>query len=298
MSLLRQSVNFVNDIKSTVNRVTSAVNTAGSAINTVRGTINTLQNFASDPIEFITNNRLQNFPIGAEVQQRNFTSASWNLSAGSAGNDWRVRLHMPSSAPGFTTSPILEPLYNSGNSMVFPVTPQVMVVHTAAYNQLSPVHTNYPFQVYQNSTVEEFTVNGEFPVENEADGRYWIAAVHFLRSVTKMYYGESNTRGAPPPVVHMSGYGDFVFNRLPVVVKMFTLDLPTDVDYLQVPVSGDVNFELDIARNSPPGGYTYVPTLSRISISLAPAYSRDRVRQFSLETYVNGGYIGNDSGFV
>lgn len=288
---LRSILNVVNTVNSVANRV-------GSAANRINRTANVFQNFASDPVSFVTSNRLQGLPIGAETQQFDFTSASWGLSSQSIGNDWRVRIHMPSTSAQFDNSPILSPLRESGNSMVFPTTPTVNVIHSANYNALQPVHTNYAFQVYQSSNVEDITITADFPVENEADGRYWIAAVHFLRSITKMFYGASSNKGAPPPLVHLSGYGDFVFNRVPCVVKMFTVDLQKDVDYIQVPIGAGVNLGSQFERQTVPGGYTYVPTLSFLSVTLAPTYSRDQSRQFSLDTFVKGGYIGNDKGYI
>lgn len=287
-----------NAVTSLLNTVGSVANQIGSAVNTVNSTVSTFQNFASDPVGFVSANRLQGFPSGAESQSFQFTSASWGLSSQSLGNDWRVKIHLPSGAANFDSSPILNPLRETGNSMVFPTTPTVNIIHSASYNALQPVHTNYPYQVYQNSQVEDINITCDFPVENEKDGAYWIAAVHFLRSVTKMYYGASSNKGAPPPLVHLSGYGDFVFNRVPCVVKMFTVDLQKDIDYIQVPIGSNVNLGPSFERQAVSGGYTYVPTLSFISVTLAPTYSRDQSREFSLDTFINGGYIGNNKGYI
>lgn len=285
-------------LRQLANTVGTTASQIGSALNTVNGIRSTVQNFASDPVGYVTTNRLAGLPIGAETQQRQFTSAAWNLSSGSLGNDWRVRINLPSGAANFDNSPILAPLKETGNSMVFPTTPTVNIIHSANYNALQPIHTNYPYQIYQSSQVEDITITADFPVENESDGAYWIAAVHFLRSVTKMYYGASNNKGAPPPLVHLSGYGDFVFNRVPCVVKLFTVDLQKDVDYIQVPIGGTVDLGPNFERQGVPGGYAYVPTLSFISVTLSPTYSRDQTRQFSLDTFINGGYIGNSKGYI
>lgn len=285
-------------VTSLLNTVGSIANQVGSAANTVNRTISTFQNFSSDPVGFVSSNRLQGLPIGAESQQYKFTSASWGLSSQSIGNDWRVKIHLPSGAAQFDSSPILSPLRESGNAMIFPTTPTVNIIHSASYNALQPVHTNYPYQVYQSSQVEDINITCDFPVENESDGRYWIAAVHFLRSVTKMYYGQSSNKGAPPPLIHLSGYGDFVFNRVPCVVKMFTVDLQKDIDYIQVPIGNNVDLGTNFERLNVSGGYTYVPTLSFISVTLTPTYSRDKTREFSLDTFINGGYIGNDRGYI
>lgn len=284
---------FLNTVRSVASKVGSAVDSFNQAKKTV-------QNFSSDPVANSSANRLQGLPPGAEGEQLQFTSASWSNSSSSAGNDWRVKIHVPSGAAGFDNSPILTPLRQSSNALIFPTTPTVNIIHSANYNALQPVHTNYPFQVYQSSSVEDINITCDFPVENEADGAYWIAAVHFLRSITKMYYGaDQSNKGAPPPLVHLSGYGDFVFRRVPCVVKMFTVDLQKDVDYIQVPVGGaGIDLGSQFERQNVPGGYTYVPTLSFISVTLTPAYSRDQTRQFSLDTFINGGYINTDKGFI
>jgi hypothetical protein len=244
--------------------------------------------------------RLGGLPVGAEETYESYTPVAWSEGTESSGIDWRVRLHLPTGIASFANSPILKPLYESSNSMVFPTTPQILVAHAANYNNLSPTHSNYAHPIYQSSSIEDITVTAEFPVENEADGRYWIAAVHFLRSATKMFYGNSGNLGAPPPLLHLSGYGDFVFDRVPVVIKLFTLDLPDSVDYIQVPISDSVDLAStpELARVNVPGGYSYVPTLSRINVTVQPTYSRDTTRRFSLDTFVQGGYIGKGQGII
>jgi hypothetical protein len=254
----------------------------GQAVNTrTGGLVDT-----SDPAAFMSTTRSASLPVGAESPTQTYTTGSW---ASDTGEDWRVRISLP-ALPGYDSSPILAPLRNSNNSMVWPITPQVILNHSASYNSLTPVHSNYSYPIYQNSHLEDIQIFGEFPVENEDDGRYWIAAVHFMRSITKMYYGvNSSLRGAPPPVVKLNGYGGFIFKDIPVVVKLFTVDLPNSVDYIKVPISNSVS--LDLGSNITVGDFAYVPTLSTISVQLALAPSRDSVRQFSLESFIKGDYI-------
>ena len=61
-----------------------------------------------------------------------------------------------------------------------------------------------------------------------------LAVIHFFRSVTKMFYGQDAERGAPPPLVYLSGFGPYQFNGHPCVVKSFDYNLPIDVDYVRV----------------------------------------------------------------
>jgi hypothetical protein len=104
-----------------------------------------------------------------------------------------------------------------------------------------------------------------------------------------MFYGSSTNLGAPPPIVYLSGYGDFIFNKVPCVVKQFTMDLRNDIDYIKVPING--GFSSDNNSSS----YSYVPVLSTLNITVAPIYSRDDVSQFNLDEFAKGGYIGQQS---
>lgn len=192
--------------------------------------------------------------------------------------DWRVRLSLPTN---FKSSNILAPIQET-NGLVWPYTPQIFVTHSAGYTPVKPVHSNYPFFAYQNSQVDQFAITGDFTVENSVEGAYWIAAVHYLRSITKMAYGNTDHQGSPPPVVRLNGYGDYVFKDVPVVIVNFSVELSQDVDYIKVPGLGAYG--------------SYAPTRSNIQATVQPLYSRRAVEQFSLRKFVNGGHIGD--GFI
>lgn len=282
--------NFLEKVGDVVNKVDNAFDNLSQGINKVNRTLNAFDAFVDDPFGFVSRQRRGSIPYGAEPIQPVLQSANF-LPDNGIGDDWRVRLHIPATPTEFRTSPVFAPLMRSNSSLVFPTTPQILVTHSANYSNIQPTHTNYPYPVYQSSQVEDITITGEFPVENEADGAYWISAVHFLRSITKMFYGEGSAKGAPPPRVALSGYGDVIFDRTPVIVKMFSVDLPAGVDYIKVPFS-----ETNFVNTGAPGTYTYVPTLSTLNITVQPVYSRDKTRQFNLTDYANGAYIGTDNG--
>lgn len=206
--------------------------------------------------------------------------------------DWRVKLGLPGSiADGTLLAPLIET-----QGLVFPYTPTIIIQHTANYNALQPVHSNYPYYNYQNSQIDDMVITGDFFVENAVDARYWIAMIHYLRTVTKMAYGQtpSPLAGSPPPVVRLTGYGEYVFPNVPVVVKNFTVDLPADVDYVKTQVSGEVTQDT-IGQYS--GKVGWVPTQSLVSVTVAPVYSRAKTSQFNLNSFVNGDYLGDgDSG--
>jgi hypothetical protein len=157
-----------------------------------------------------------------------------------------------------------------------------MTISTKAnYSPIDPVHNNYTFQAYKNSSVEDITIAGDFSCETETDAQYWIEATTFFKAATKMFYGNSENAGNPPVVCNLSGYGPAVLNSVPIIIKSFSVDLPEDVNYVKC----NTNF-----------GTSWVPIVSKISITVAPIYNRTRLRQFSIQQYVAGdmsmkGYI-------
>jgi hypothetical protein len=282
--------NFLDTVAENVNKVSSTVQSARNFVDMVR-----------DPAKLISSIRSRSIPSGAVPQGRRTVNGSFVVADQKDGQDWRVRIHLPAQPSTFETSKILQPLVKSNGSMVFPTTPQILVTHGANYNMMHPVHTNYAYPVYENSMVEDITISGEFPVENEADGAYWIASVHFMRSITKMFYGEGDLQGSPPPRCALSGYGDFIFDQMPIVIKMFSIDLPNNVDYIKVPIDGEIYQDAILRQQGyvpKTSTYTYVPTLSTINITVAPAFSRDATRQFNLTDFINGDYVGNGGGFI
>lgn len=220
-------------------------------------------------------NKTSNAPKDGVRQVREGATAKW----ASYDADWRVKLGYKSG----TYNDILAPLSNTGG-MIFPYTPTVIINHTANYDSLHPVHSNYPFYAYQNSQVDQITITGQFVQQTAADAEYWVAAIHFLRSASKMAYGQSTNQGNPPPLLKLDGYGQFVFNNIPVILQTFMVDLPQDVDYIETSFGG--------------GGTTHVPVNAQISITVVPQYSRSKVEAFSLDKYVSGGYLKSGEGYL
>ena len=240
--------------------------------------------------------------IGAVKKVKESAPAGFKKST---EQDWRVKLSIPTIEP-FKSSALLSPLRHTGG-LVFPYTPSIIVSHSANYNAIAPTHTNYPYYAYQNSQVDQLVITGDFFVQNGLEAQYWVAALHYLRSMSKMFFGgEADTIGAPPPVAKLNGYGDHIFNNVPVIVTQFTTDLPQDVDYIATGFSTGKEKKRQVG---PGGQYTetyadgklmtgWAPTQSLITVTVQPVYSRSEIAQFSLNKYVNGGYIADGKGFI
>lgn len=272
-------------------------------------TVDKISKLARDSVQAISDGaegfmkgiRSRTIPKDGEPDELQVTSAKW--ASDPNGKDWRVKLSVP-NIDSFQKSPILEPLVATGG-LAFPYTPTIIMSHAASYSAITPVHSNYPFFAYQNSQVDAMTLTGQFYCQNDLEGLYWIGALHYLRSITKMFYGAGTNQGAPPPVVKLNGYGDYVFKDVPCIVTNFTLDMPTDVDYIAVDMEflGEWNEFEDIASGadltSTSGNKSYVPTESQMTVTIQPIYSRALVEKFSLDKFAKGGYLGsNNKGFI
>jgi len=228
------------------------------------------------------------------------TMAKW--SGRTDKTDWRVRLQIPQGADAVYNSilannDLLAPLIPS-RGIFWPLTPAVVIQHSANYNPLAQTHSNYPFQAYQNSQVDSLNVIGEFPVQNSDDAKHWVATVNFLRTITKMYFGKEENgpslKGNPPPIMHLSGYGDHVFNKVPVIVNTFNVELRPGIDYISTKQS-DIYSQrpgnLDVL-NQDGSSQSWAPTLSNISVLVTPIYSRESIKNFSLAEFARGELSG------
>lgn len=152
-----------------------------------------------------------------------------------ANGDWRVRIRIaPNSNYLYNDSNpgILTPL-KASDGVIFPYTPSIQTTYNANYDVAELTHSNYRGQFYKNSNVGDINITGIFTAQDTAEAEYMLAVIHFFRSVTKMFYGQDAQRGAPPPLVYLFGLGQYQFNNHPCVVRSFSYNLPTDVDYIR-----------------------------------------------------------------
>ena len=264
-----------------------------------------------------------------KAQQQAAISAQTNQAS---QGDWRVRLSLApgsdylynDSTPGGQQG-ILAPLKVT-DGVIFPYTPDISTTYRATYSPYDLTHSNYRGYFYQNSYTDIINVRAVFTAQDTAEANYMLAVIHFFRSVTKMFYGQDAQAGSPPPLVFLSGLGEFQFNKHPCLVSQFNYTLPHDVDYIRARSPNQVNVNLNPLRpltpsytnpffssiqrmaaafttkgalpnipsttnlglNSP----TYVPTRIEIGLQLYPVQSRQQVsNQFSLQGFANGDLI-------
>jgi len=242
--------------------------------------------------------------------------------------DWRVTLRL---APGATylynaaDAGLLAPLKVT-NGVVFPYTPSISTAYKANYETYDLTHSNYRGYFYKNSYTDAVALKATFTAQSTSDAAYVLAVIHFFRSVTKMFYGQDAQRGSPPPLVFLSGLGDYQFNNHPCVVTSFSYSLPADVDYISSGSPNNLGLNLQPLQNLysttlnavsptvsrlaaaflPTGAQnvmpaplqsllnnpTYVPSKIDLDITLLPVQTRQQVsKQFSLKGFANGQLI-------
>ena len=252
-------------------------------------------------------------PIGGIISGGGSSLAS-NVGAPGASEDWRVKLTLSGAVFSqlFAGSPGASLSIMQNKGIVWPVTPFINMSHSANYDSRGVIHNNYPYYAYQNSQVDQITISGSFPVSDQDSGHNWLGTLHFLRTVTKMYYGKGANQGNPPPICRLNGYGDFVYKDVPVVVTNFNVELREAVDYISVAVptasGGGKTSKSSKRKGKGPsrsqqrvkggqadgdggggGSINYVPTDSLIAVTCLPVYSRNKIsNKFNLKSFAAG----------
>jgi hypothetical protein len=298
----------------------------------------------SNPANLLSKLRSINLPMGGNPLGRVLLAAA-TFAGADLNGDWRVRLSVPGGTI-FDSSPLLAPIHAAGG-LVFPYTPSINISASAKYEQISPVHNNYAFQAYQSSQPDSITITAPYYCEDSIQAAYWLATVHFLRSATKMFTGDSEPAGNPPVILMLNGYGDYVFKNVPVVITSFSVNLDANSDYISATagqvgpeaasgggtslsgIAGTANAIAGLTAGLPgvsnlaskvgkvagaasavsnyinnlsmalTSGVSHVPTKSSFTITLQPAYSRESVKTFNLQKFVNGDYMtSSGSGYI
>ncbi len=199
-----------------------------------------------------------------------------------AAADWRVRISLAQNSSYLYNAPanqngtggpgILAPLRPT-NGVIFPYTPSIETSYVADYAKTNLIHSNYKGHFYQSSSVSDIVIRGTFTPQDTREASYLLAVIHFFRSVTKMFYGQDPQAGTPPPLVYLSGLGQYQFNNHPCVVTNFSYNLPSDVDYIRANGFNNIGLNMSNRKNPssgpPPGGSlgTVLAIISRLTTS-------------------------------
>ena len=189
--------------------------------------------------------------------------------------DNRARLVLAPGAPDiYFNDPITQGLKRH-RGILFPYQPDITYSASVTYSPYDLTHTNYTFQAYRNTPSPTLQMTTQFASVTDEEGRYTLGVLHFLRSVTKMFFGKKDidqrpTAGTPPPVLRFSAFGEKQFNNIPVVLESFSTTYDSNVDLK------DVNG-------------SQVPTIMNIFIGMTMQQNPDRQKDvYSTHQFING----------
>lgn len=179
-----------------------------------------------------------------------------------------------SSIMPLLTSPLLFPLLQHGG-VVFSNTPRISVTYATSYSQIEMSHSNYDYQSFNKSTIQNVSMDAKFTAQTIEEADYLLAVIHFFRTFNKMNFGENDLhRGRPPAILKLSAYGEYMINNHPVAIRSFAMNLPEHVDYVQT--SHD----------------TQVPVYFEMNVDLVSMMTPNKVKsEFSLDSFAKGSLI-------
>ena len=169
------------------------------------------------------------------------------------------------------------------NGILFPYQPDITYSQSVNYSPYDMTHTNYTFNAYRNTPSPTIQMTVQFASITQEEGEYTLGALHFLRSVSKMFFGLNDlggnpSSGTPPPVLRFSAFGEQQFNNIPVVLESFSTTYDSGVDLK------DING-------------TQVPTLMNFFIGMSIQINPDRQKNvYSTHNFINGS--GYKQGFI
>jgi hypothetical protein len=189
--------------------------------------------------------------------------------------DFRARLAPVNPAVyGPAADNIINPLRDTAG-LLFPYSPQIQFNQSVDYTSVETVHSNMDVQAYRRTPSVELTVSGKFTVQSQVEGRYALACIHFLRTVSKMEFGASPNPGLPPPMLQFSAYGTYMFNKLRVVLKSHSYAFEENMDTVSVSLGANQTVRL--------------PAMFTIQMSLVVQRTPEDMRtKFNLEEFRTG----------
>ena len=209
---------------------------------------------------------------------------------------------------------ILNPLWETGG-LLWPYTPIINDIISVQYDSYDPIHTNQPFLAFKSVGAKEIMCSGQFTAMNQQEAVYCLAAIHFLRTITKMFFGIGGTdkdaiaaRGTPPPILLFNAHGTGMFHNVPVVVTSYSIEFPQDVDYVELEKNPNRGANRDIANiidefvdpqeeenvnfRNKEGITAWLPTRFNITVNMTVQNTPNRLRRnFNLNDFRTGKLI-------
>ena len=159
--------------------------------------------------------------------------------------------------------------------LVFPIQPDIVYQQSVNYTPYNLTHTNYTTHAYGGTPSPSIQITAQFSNVTQEEHLYTQGVIHYLRSVTKMFYGFGDQNkdpiaGTPPPKLRFSSFGSNQFDKVPVYVGSVSIPYQSDTDLIEV------------------GGQA-LPAIQTISLDLLVSMNPARQkREFSKHQFISG----------
>lgn len=255
------------------NNPTSTVKSAGSILNK----------------SVISGNKLNASPVLA---------TSNTMAVSQPRNDRRARLSPRVAVFDQMITPdgIMAPLRDT-YGLMFPITPSISENIDVNYQSYDMAHGLMPIQAYKSGGQKTLGLEATFVAQTDIEARYCLACIHFLRSFSKMNFGDSDPNaGTPPPILVFNAYGDAIFHNLPVIITTGSITWPNDVDYVYTTASSTSQTSVKTTNTMIADGW--VPSKFTVSLNLVVQPSPAKLRSFNLEQFRNGNLLSGNGGWI
>ncbi len=195
--------------------------------------------------------------------------------------------YWPSDA-GNDESPLFPTFITSG--LLFPFSVGISEQASPKYESVNISQANESFMNFSGKDNVNIGLSGcTWVCDTFENATYALSALHFLRSYSLMDFGRKRT-GRPPSPMWFSAYGNFMYDRIPVLMRNASWNFPADIDYVGIPQPGTSqwnNRELSYDRNTG-DRYTWMPIKFTAEISLTVQHSPKYWTDFNLEDVFSG----------
>lgn len=209
-------------------------------------------------------------------------TATANAASTTSNADFN-RVRLSAQSDDIYGSGIMSPLKVT-KGVLFPFTPAITTAEHPDYQEMQMVHANQGYYSYSRTRNVEFRVNANFTVQNNDEGKYVMACLHFFRTCSRMNFGQNDPyKGLPPPILLLNGYGQYIFNNVRVILTQVSYDFPDKVDMVTVKMDK---------------GTVRLPSIMRFDISLVSQQTPSKYRtDFNLEDYRSGALLESGKGW-
>lgn len=170
-----------------------------------------------------------------------------------------------------------DPQFDDGlpNMVILEVMPTIDESQSINYDSFSPIQHPGEIQKYRGTGARTWSISTRLISRTMAEAEANLYTINIIRSWAMPFYGQGTAKdptvssylGAPPPVLNISGYGDYAIGGSKCVLTHYSWTWPNDVDY--IPTSTGDPF----------------PVIITISLGLTETWSPAEFSNFSISDY-------------